>query len=274
MNNIASNYWRFYSSDYPLNVMVIGKTTGAQSYHVKRNKSRIMALEYLKNGSQTLIINTKEYHVTKNTSILLTKNSSHEYFCDDTDAFEKSWIVFDGTLAEHFIRTYLPENEYCFEGCNLSHHFEEIERIKKNYGSDYEKMTDNIAVVLHRMFIHIKNSVQKKNSGLPEQIQRFLDENVENKITIEDLCKDFSYSKNHIIHVFKSVYGITPYRYLLERKIDVAKLYLCNTKYSVSEIAQRLAFTDQNYFSAQFRKLTGTSPIKYRKQMNCDTGEK
>ena len=270
MKNIASNYWKFYSSDYPLNVMVIGKTTGAENCYVNRSKSRIMALEYLKNGSQILIINSKKYNVTKNSAILLTKNSSHEYFCHNNNELEKSWIVFDGELAEHLIKTYIPENEYCFENCNLLHYFEEIDRIKRNYGNDYEKMTDNISIILHRMFIHIKNSVKKNNSKLPEQIQRFLDENVENKITIDDLCRYFSYSKNQIINIFKNSYGITPYRYFLERKIDVAKLYLCNTRYSVSEISQRLAFNDQNYFSAQFRRITGKSPMEYRKSMNND----
>lgn len=274
MKNTASNYWKHYNNDYPLNVMVIGKTTGAVNYYVNRSKSRIIALEYLKSGSQTLIINSKKYNVSKNSTILLTKNSSHEYYCDDNNEFEKRWIVFDGELAEYFIKTYIPENEYCFEQCNLLHYFDEIYRIKNNYCNDYEKMIDNISVILHKMFIHIKNSVKKSNSKLPEQIQKFLDDNVENKITIDDLCTYFSYSKNQIINIFKSAYGVTPYRYFLERKIDIAKLYLCNTKYSVSEISQLLAFNDQNYFSAQFRRLTGTSPLEYRKNMNSYTPPK
>ncbi len=273
MKNEASNYWKFYNPEYPLNVMVIGKTLCENNYYVKREKSQIMAIEYIKEGSQTLIINGNTYSIKKNSAILLTKNSCHEYFCNENSAINKDWIVFDGKLAEYFIQTYIPENQYCFENCNLSHYFEEIQRIQKNYASEYEKMTDTISVILLRMFIHIKNCLQKSNYNLPQQIQRYLDANIEKKITIDELSKIFSYSKNQIIKVFKDTYKITPYRYLLERKIDIAKLYLSNTRYSINEIAHILAFSDQNYFSAQFKKAAGMSPCEYRKSVNTQSSK-
>lgn len=268
MNNKASNYWKFYNSEYALNVMVIGKTSCDKDYYVKRSKSRIMALEYIKTGSGTLTIHSNTYHTRKNSVILLTKNSCHEYYCDKDNPMVKEWIVFDGKLAEYFIRTYLPENCYYFENCNLTHYFEEIERVQKNYADEYEKMIDIISVILHRMFIHIKNSLQKSNYNLPQQIQRYLDANIEKKITIDELSKIFNYSKNQIINVFKDSYGITPYRYFLERKIDIAKLYLSNTQYSINDIAHILSFSDQNYFSAEFKKITSISPSEYRKRIN------
>ncbi|MDE6471251.1 MAG: AraC family transcriptional regulator [Eubacterium sp.] len=268
MSNIANNYWKFYNKDLPLNVMVIGNSVCDSSYHVKRRKSHIIAIEYIKKGSQTLFINSKEYQSEKNSAILLTKNSNHEYFCDSEIPLEKEWIVFDGELAEYFVKTYVSENEYCFKDCNLLHFFEEINRIKKHSENDYEKLTDNIAVILHKMFIQIKNSQRKNDSTIPEQIQHYLDENIEKKISINDLCQTFSYSKNQIIKMFRDYYGVTPYHYFLERKIDIAKLYLCNTKYSINEISCMLAFSDQNYFSTQFRHITGMSPAEYRKLNN------
>ncbi|MDE5671303.1 MAG: AraC family transcriptional regulator, partial [Eubacterium sp.] len=77
-----------------------------------------------------------------------------------------------------------------------------------------------------------------------------------------------NYSKNQIIRIFKETYGITPYRYFIERKIDIAKLYLSNTKSSISEISKILSFSDQNYFSSEFKKTTSLSPSDYRKKMN------
>lgn len=268
MSNTASNYWKFYNKDLPFNVMVIGRSICDNSYYVKRSKSHIVAIEYIKKGSQTLLINSKKYHIQKNSAILLTKNSCHEYFCDSKESLEKEWVVFDGELAEYLIKTYIPENEYCFKECNLLHFFEEISRIQKHYENDYEKLADNIGIIVHKMFIQIKNSQQKNDSSLPQQIQHYLDENIEKKISIQDLCRAFSYSKNQIIKVFRDCYGVTPYRYFLERKIDIAKLYLCNTKYSVNEISSMLAFSDQNYFSTQFRHITGMSPLEYRKLNN------
>lgn len=270
MGNIASNYWKFYNCEYPFNVMVIGKTKSDSDYYVHRNNSRIMALEYIFAGSEVLKINGKEYNPAKNDAVLLTKHSDHTYFLDENELLEKEWIVFDGKLAEELIRIYIPENEYCFHNCNLSHYFEEIDRIRKNYGNNYEKLTDNLSVVLHRMFIHIKNALSENNYNLAQQIQRYLDANIETKVDMDALSRKFNYSKNQIIRVFKQEYNITPYKYFMERKIDIAKLYLSNTMYSVNDISKLLAFSDQNYFSSEFRRITSMSPTEYRKRINLN----
>lgn len=266
MTNIIKNYYRFYNDQYPVNIMVIGKTICDRNYYVHRSCSGIMALEYISKGSGTLQINGKTYCPGENTAVLLTKESCHTYFTDPDDRWEKRWIVFDGELMSELINKYIPEEEYCFENCNLSHFFDDINRTAENYMNDYEQMTDNISVIIHRMFIYIKNRTKKGEYDLPEQIRHYLDSNLENKITIDVLCTIFNYSKNYIIRVFKERYGITPYRYFLERKIDVAKLYLCNTKYTVNEIAQILKFADQHYFSTEFSRFEGISPKEYRKK--------
>lgn len=268
MSNFATSYWKFYSAENPLNIMVIGKTICDKDYSVCRKNSHIMALEYMVKGSEVLKINGKEYRPEKNDAILLTKHSNHEYYLEKNEPMEKEWIVFDGELVENFIKIYVPQNEYCFHNCNFSHYFEEINRIKKNYGDNYDKLTDNLSVVIHKMFIHIKNSLSGNNYNLAQKIQRYLDANIENKIDMEELCKKFNYSKNQIIRVFKKEYNITPYKYLVERKIDIAKLYLSNTQYSVNDISKLLAFSDQNYFSSEFRRLTSMSPSEYRKMLN------
>lgn len=268
MKNEAVNFWKFYNRDYPLNVMVIGKTECDSSYYVCRKNSRIMAVEYITKGSQSLKINSKEYTPKKNCAVLLTKNSRHEYYCGKNEYAEKEWIVFDGELAENLIKMYLPENEYCFENCNLLPFFKEIDRIKNNRADNYGALIDEIAVILHRMIIQIRNSICNNKATLAEQLQKYIDANVEKKLTIEELSSVFNYSKNQLTRVFKEAYGLTPYHYYLERKIDVAKLYLSNTRKPISEISQILAFSDQNYFSSEFKRITLLSPSEYRKRMN------
>jgi len=265
MGNNARSFYKYYNPDYPINIMVSGRTVCDSDYYVHREKSHITALEYISKGSGTLEINGKTFITKQNSAILLTKNSNHTYYSDLEDLMEKQWIIFDGKLAQSFIDVYIPENEYYFENCNLSYFFNEIDRAVKGGSENYENMVDTVSVILQRMFIHIKNHINKENINLPEQIRRYLDANVEERITIEDLCKKFNYSKNHIIRTFKETFGTTPYHYFTERKIDISKLYLCNTKYTVNEISQILKFTDQHYFSAEFKKAVGCSPSVYRK---------
>ena len=57
---------------------------------------------------------------------------------------------------------------------------------------------------------------------------------------------------------------MTPYKYILNGKTETAKMMLLNTNMPIKEIAYELSFADEHYFSNMFKKLTGTSPKKYR----------
>ena len=71
-------------------------------------------------------------------------------------------------------------------------------------------------------------------------------------------------SKSHAIRVFKEEYKITPYQYILRKKIGIAKIMLKNTNMSVSAIADYLGFCDNHYFSSFFKQQTGLTPKEYR----------
>jgi AraC-like DNA-binding protein len=84
------------------------------------------------------------------------------------------------------------------------------------------------------------------------------------KISLDDLAKQVHLSKSGLIRHFKKQYGVTPYEYLLSLKISTAKLLLTSTCMSVHEIAERLAISDEHYFSALFLARTGMRPRDYR----------
>ena len=58
----------------------------------------------------------------------------------------------------------------------------------------------------------------------------------------------------------------TPMDYVIFYRIEQACVLLSTTPLSVTEISMMCGFNDSGYFTKQFRKLTGTTPLKYRKQ--------
>ena len=66
--------------------------------------------------------------------------------------------------------------------------------------------------------------------------------------------------------LFRAETGIPPYRYYLDRKLELACQLLRETGMSVRDIASYLSFQDEFYFSGLFRRKIGVSPIQYRKQ--------
>ena len=104
----------------------------------------------------------------------------------------------------------------------------------------------------------------KKSSSLHYEI---IDEimKITEKFKIEELCRYVSRSESQTIRIFKRAYGITPYNYVLEKKISLAKRFLRNTNLSIKQIADKLNFADEYYFSNFFKQKVGKTPTKYRK---------
>ena len=81
---------------------------------------------------------------------------------------------------------------------------------------------------------------------------------------VSDLARVASLSASQLTRVFRDAYGQSPYDYVLARKIDTACRLLLNTGMSVKEVAYRLNFVDEHYFSNVFSKRMGMPPGRYR----------
>ena len=73
-----------------------------------------------------------------------------------------------------------------------------------------------------------------------------------------------SYSKFR--KMFKEYTGFAPAQYIQEVRMNMAKEMLANTSKSIKEIAFELGYDNKDYFFTVFRKITGITPVSYRKQ--------
>ena len=109
---------------------------------------------------------------------------------------------------------------------------------------------------------------------VPEQINilylseviSYIETNYQRNITIANLAKKASMSEITLYRMFKKAFNISPVNYLISVRVSRAQEMLVNSKLNISEIARETGFSDSNYFSRTFKKLTGISPRSYRKQ--------
>ena len=92
-----------------------------------------------------------------------------------------------------------------------------------------------------------------------------LSENVSGRISIDEICKRMNYTRSYIFRQFKRVTGQSIMAYFTSLKIKEAKRLLRETEMSVTEIAAALSFDTPNYFSKTFKRLTGSTPLEYRR---------
>ena len=211
-------------------------------------------------------VNGKHYAPGADSVIILPKGSSHKYYTDKNNRWKKRWIVFDSDILMNLADFYLPGKEYCFEHCNLGALFDEIDEQAQRYAEDYPSMCDAIAVIIYKMIISIRHTLENNSRDICKRICSDINSYAGNGFSLDLLCEKYGYSKNHIIRIFKKEYGVTPYKYFNDKKIRTAKLYLRNTNLSIEEISNKLGFTDPHYFSAYFKSLNGVSIISVRRK--------
>lgn len=72
-------------------------------------------------------------------------------------------------------------------------------------------------------------------------------------------------SKDHLIRIFKREMKMTPAAYINKKRMEKAQLRLVTETTSIKEIAYQLGFEDQTYFNRVFKRITGQTPLDYRK---------
>ncbi len=110
-----------------------------------------------------------------------------------------------------------------------------------------------------------RNAITLKTDDEAERIQTFVDENLDQPLTAEALCRIFLVNKQKLYRIFRVNFNTTVKEYVLARKLAKAKKLLKNTELSVTEISERTGFSDYNNFIQRFKRETGLSPLKYRK---------
>jgi len=98
-----------------------------------------------------------------------------------------------------------------------------------------------------------------------EAIKAYLNTNFYEDISFATLSEKFHLSPQYISKRFKETYQTTVISYLTELRIEKARALLSNTNMQVAQIANQLGYVDEYYFGKVFKKQTGLSPLRYRK---------
>jgi AraC family transcriptional regulator len=98
-----------------------------------------------------------------------------------------------------------------------------------------------------------------------ERLIAFVDENLGSDLGLTRLAAVAGYSPDHFARLFKRAFGLSPYQYVLERRVERAKSLLRDRSHSIAEVAMLCGFASQAHFHTTFKARTGVTPGAYRK---------
>jgi len=110
----------------------------------------------------------------------------------------------------------------------------------------------------------------QKNHGddLICQAQSYIEENLSERISFEDLASRLAISRRNFDRRFIKATGNTPVEYLQRVKVEVAKSSLEKGRKSIFEVMNEVGYSDDKAFREVFKKITGLSPLDYKSKYN------
>lgn len=97
-----------------------------------------------------------------------------------------------------------------------------------------------------------------------KKAQDFIENNFQNKITVDQLATMFALSRRNLERRFKKATANTVVEYIQRVKIEAAKKNLESAKKNINEVMYEVGYNDTKAFRTTFKRITGLSPIQYR----------
>lgn len=93
-----------------------------------------------------------------------------------------------------------------------------------------------------------------------EKARKMIQDNFRNDISVEELAASIGLSTSYFRRLFHEAYGTAPMQYIMDLRIENARDLLLSGEVNVTEAANLSGFDDIYYFSALFKRKTGSTP--------------
>lgn len=105
---------------------------------------------------------------------------------------------------------------------------------------------------------------KKALSPAISQALAYCSENFSHKVTLDEVASVVQLNKSYFSQLFHKEMGISFGAYLETLRIQNARQILCSSGVPMSDVAEKAGFSNQNYFTKVFKKVTGMTPSQYR----------
>lgn len=243
-----------------LSMRLCGITHCMPDYHITRTNSFECVFEAIVSGKGVFRVGKNEYHPKAGDVYIAHIGSDHYYRTDPKDPWVKIWFNVCGTLVDELLGLYHLNNVNYLQGVHLEDVFRScLDSMRNNLDNSHETAT----LVTHRLIYHIARAAATSDRPRvkeAEVMKQYIDERVTGNLDLDEMSAMIGKSQSQCRRIFSSAFGLPPYRYFLNRKLELARIMLERSTKSIKEIADELEFADQYYFSNLYKQHFGHAP--------------
>lgn len=247
---------------------------------------------YVTKGSAILSLPTGEVQLTPRHLYIIPAYTTHSYKCSGRfdhyylhayEGFKKETDVFDfydfpvevdsedideqvfARMCRKYPFAELPASDPATYD-NTTQFTDYVQRYNDLPLYDKMQLRGSILMLFSRFMQAATPRIWTKDDRM-KKVLMYIHNNIYSDIDIDDLASVACITKPYLIRLFTGSFGISPLQYINKKKIERAQLMLVTTDKTVMDIAYKLGYSDHSYFTRLFRKMTGSTPLAYRKRM-------
>lgn len=255
-------------------VLYAGELKRSKNWVEQPHEHRFCEILYVRTGNGTVHLKDSEFKISAGDILVFNPHTLHYEVGNELSFyfFGVSKIKLDN----------LPENFLMEEGSSPLIHTGNTAPILENYFAQLVMEAerelyfyDDISVSLVKIILsHILRILTYGDKGYFKinesylQAKQFIDENYANIKNIDDVCRSMYISRYYLTHLFKDYSGMSPLKYIITKRIELAKELLRTTDLPISEIALKTGYAEINSFIKTFKNVENITPYAYRSQVN------
>lgn len=276
---MSTNRYEFVSQEYSgvrnaTRLLYVSSAKYGGDWHSTPHTHNCSELFYVTGGKGQFFIEGKVFQVSSNDLVIVNPNVEHTEIGVNASPLE--YIVLGVEGLELSVNGEQDE-QYCIVNFRnmrenilfyLQNMLREIEEKAPGYEMICQDLMDVLVIHLMRQtnFSTTLTPIRKSSSKLCATVRRYIDEHFRENLSLDMLAQICHVNKYYMVHAFSEEYSISPINYMVSKRVEEAKQLLKNDDYTLGIISRMLGFSSPSYFSQTFKKMTGMSPIDYRKQ--------
>jgi two-component system, response regulator YesN len=135
----------------------------------------------------------------------------------------------------------------------------------------YNKATKSVDGAINWVTYYFNKSISyieevTKSQTVIEKVKSYIKDNYDKDISRDDIANYVFLNPDYLSRTFKKATGFSLSEYLTEVRIEKSMKLLVSSNTQISNIAFEVGYNNMNYFSKMFKKVSGVSPVDYRKK--------
>lgn len=224
-------------------------------------------LSVISDGTGFFECGNASFPLGKGSCFFFRANLPHKYYPVSGRTFVNHWLTFDGEAAEQINRLIADDGFCVFSAAALKTMLYEHETLYR--AAVENKGEEQLSAMLYQFILNFKQAGKKEQDEAKRRklapALEFMDKHFTEDLSLDELARLGGMSKYTFCRLFREVQGVTPFTYMIQLRLQLAKqLLVTEREKKIADIALQAGFRDVSYFCSVFKKQETLTPSEFR----------